>query len=113
MAAKVVDLPELDANAMYKLDSGGASYWAAAHVTEGETALKPLERASEHLDAFAHAAQAIPFRSRKPQPIIGNYQATGAVLLLHPQAANPQAAGNEARGQAGLESMKHGCDPIL
>jgi hypothetical protein len=44
LSGSVVDLPELDASAMYKLDSAGASYWAGAHVTEGESALKPLER---------------------------------------------------------------------
>jgi hypothetical protein len=44
LSGNVVDLPELDASAMYKLDSAGASYWAGAHVTEGENALKPLER---------------------------------------------------------------------
>lgn len=44
LAGKVVELPELDATAMYKLDSGGLSYWAGAHVSEGENALKPLER---------------------------------------------------------------------
>lgn len=40
----VIDLPELDANVMYKLDGAGASFWAGAHVQEGELALKPLER---------------------------------------------------------------------
>lgn len=40
----VVDLPELDANVMYKLDGAGASFWAAVNVHEGELALKPLER---------------------------------------------------------------------
>ena len=44
LSGSVIDLPELDASAMYKLDSSGASYWAGAHVTEGEGALKPLER---------------------------------------------------------------------
>jgi hypothetical protein len=44
LSGAVVDLPELDANAMYKIDMGGLSYWAGAHVNEGETALKPLER---------------------------------------------------------------------
>jgi len=44
LSSAVVDLPELDANAMYKIDSGGLSYWAGAYVTDGELALKPLER---------------------------------------------------------------------
>jgi hypothetical protein len=44
LSGQVVDLPELDASAMYKLDSAGLSYWAGAHLAEGESALKPLER---------------------------------------------------------------------
>ncbi len=44
LSSAVVDLPELDANAMYKIDSAGLSYWAGAYVTDTETALKPLER---------------------------------------------------------------------
>lgn len=40
----VLDLPELDANVMYKLDGGGSSFWAAANTQEGELALRPLER---------------------------------------------------------------------
>jgi hypothetical protein len=44
LSGKVMDLPELDPSSMYKLDSGGTSYWAGAHVTDGEKALKPLER---------------------------------------------------------------------
>ena len=40
----VIDLPELDSGAMYKIDSGGLSYWAGAHIAEGDGALKPLER---------------------------------------------------------------------
>ena len=43
------------------------------------------------------------------------YASTKSIYLplLYPGAANPQAAGNEARGQDGLKSMKRGCDPIL
>ena len=44
LSGKVVDLPELDSSAMYKMDSSGLSYWAGAHMAEGENALKPLER---------------------------------------------------------------------
>ena len=44
LSAHVLDLPELDANAMYAIDRLGASYWAAVHRSEGELALKPLER---------------------------------------------------------------------
>ena len=64
LSGAVVDLPELDASAMYKMDMGGLSYWAGAHVNEGETALKPLERervklwlmrAYAELDKLGHA----------------------------------------------------------
>lgn len=44
LSGGILDLPELDASAMYKIDSAGLSYWAGAHSTEGEGALKPLER---------------------------------------------------------------------
>ncbi len=44
LSSAVVELPELDASAMYKIDSAGLSYWAGAYVTDGESALKPLER---------------------------------------------------------------------
>jgi hypothetical protein len=44
LGGKVVDLPELDPSAMYKLDDRGSSYWAGAHGNEGAQALKPLER---------------------------------------------------------------------
>jgi hypothetical protein len=44
LSGKVLELPELDAVAMYNIDRLGLSFWAAAHVSEGESALKPLER---------------------------------------------------------------------
>lgn len=44
LSGKIFDLPELDAAAMYNIDRHGLSFWAAIHVTEGEAALKPLER---------------------------------------------------------------------
>jgi hypothetical protein len=44
LSGRVLDLPELDANAMFKIDASGLSFWAAAHSAEGEAALKPLER---------------------------------------------------------------------
>jgi len=64
LAGGLLDLPELDASAMYKIDSAGLSYWAGAHSTEGEAALKPLERervklwlgrAYAELDKLGHA----------------------------------------------------------
>ena len=44
LSGKVLELPELDPAAMYQIDRLGLSFWAAVHVTEGEAALKPLER---------------------------------------------------------------------
>ncbi|HYQ17977.1 MAG TPA: hypothetical protein VEQ58_19525, partial [Polyangiaceae bacterium] len=44
LSGQVIDLPELDPSAMYKLDGRGASFWAGAHATDGDIALKPLER---------------------------------------------------------------------
>jgi hypothetical protein len=44
VGGKVLELPELESSAMYKIDRFGASYWAAIHRSEGEHALKPLER---------------------------------------------------------------------
>ncbi len=42
VSGKLIELPELDANAMYKVDSAGLSFWAAAHG-QGD-ALRLLER---------------------------------------------------------------------
>jgi hypothetical protein len=44
LGGKAIDLPELEAGAMYKVDRFGASFWAAIHQSDGEHALKPLER---------------------------------------------------------------------
>src|SRR5882672_41167 len=41
---RTVDIPELDATAMYKVDRAGCSFWAAIHRTEGEGVLSPLDR---------------------------------------------------------------------
>ena len=41
---RAFDLPQLDAQAMYKIDRFGASFWAAAHAAEGDWALAPMER---------------------------------------------------------------------
>ena len=43
LGGRILDLPELDAAAMYKIDRFGASFWAAIHRSEGD-ALGPLER---------------------------------------------------------------------
>jgi hypothetical protein len=43
LGGRTLDLPELDASAMYKVDRVGSSFWAAIHSTDGE-GLKPLER---------------------------------------------------------------------
>jgi hypothetical protein len=45
LSGKVMELPELESGAMYKMDRFGLSYWAAAHAEDGERSLKPLERA--------------------------------------------------------------------
>ncbi len=44
LAGRVIELPELDASAMYAIDRFGSSFWAAIHRTDGEAALKPLDR---------------------------------------------------------------------
>ena len=43
LGGKTLELPELDAAAMYKVDRLGSSFWGAVHSTEAD-ALKPLER---------------------------------------------------------------------
>ena len=43
VSGKLIELPELDPIAMYKIDASGLSYWAGAHA-QGDSALKPLER---------------------------------------------------------------------
>ena len=43
LGGKVIDLPELDGQAMYKVDRLGSSFWGAIH-SSGEDSLKPLER---------------------------------------------------------------------
>jgi hypothetical protein len=44
LGGKVIDLPELDGTAMYRIDGSGASFWAGGNVGEGEHSLKPLDR---------------------------------------------------------------------
>jgi hypothetical protein len=44
LSGKVLELPELETSAMYKIDRAGVSFWAAVNHSEGDTALKPLER---------------------------------------------------------------------
>jgi hypothetical protein len=43
LGGKTIELPELDASAMYKVDRLGSSFWAAIHSSDAE-GLKPLER---------------------------------------------------------------------
>ena len=43
LGGKTMDLPELDAQSMYKVDRLGSSFWGAIHNTT-EEGLKPLER---------------------------------------------------------------------
>lgn len=44
LGGKTIELPELEAGAMYKVDRFGKSFWAAIHHNDGEHTLKPLER---------------------------------------------------------------------
>jgi hypothetical protein len=41
---RVVDVPELDAAAMARIDRTSASLWSAANTTEGDLALAPMQR---------------------------------------------------------------------
>ncbi len=43
LGGKTIDLPELDGQAMYKVDRLGSSFWGAIHSNQ-EGGLKPLER---------------------------------------------------------------------
>ena len=43
LGGKTMELPELDASAMYKVDRLGSSFWGAVHSSDPE-GLKPLER---------------------------------------------------------------------
>ncbi|HEY5959933.1 MAG TPA: hypothetical protein VIV60_25435 [Polyangiaceae bacterium] len=44
LGGKVIELPELDAASMFKIDRYGASFWGAIHNTEGDGVLSPMER---------------------------------------------------------------------
>jgi hypothetical protein len=44
LSGRVVELPQLDPAAMYRIDKFGLSFWAAIHRAEGDDALRPLER---------------------------------------------------------------------
>ena len=43
LGGRTIEIPELDAQSMYKVDRLGQSFWGAIHST-GENGLKPLER---------------------------------------------------------------------
>jgi hypothetical protein len=61
----VLDVPELDGATMARIDRIGASFWAAAHATEGDQVLAPLQRQRTRLwldrcyEAFGVAAQGV------------------------------------------------------
>ena len=61
LSGTVIDLPELDASAMYKIDSGGLSYWAGAHLAEGGEAAFETARARTKRQAVAQSR--LPRRS--------------------------------------------------
>jgi len=44
LSGRIVELPELEASTMYAIDRYGSSFWAAINRSDGETALKPLDR---------------------------------------------------------------------
>jgi hypothetical protein len=44
LGGTVNELPALDSAVMYRIDAMGASFWAAANATNGQFALRPLER---------------------------------------------------------------------
>jgi hypothetical protein len=44
LSGRVLEVPELDPATMYRIDRFGLSFWAAIHRTDGDTALRPLER---------------------------------------------------------------------
>lgn len=44
LGGRLLDLPELDAATMYKVDRFGSSFWAAVNNAEGPWALTPMER---------------------------------------------------------------------
>jgi hypothetical protein len=44
LGGHVIDLPELQAAAMYRIDRHGSSFWAAVNDTESELRLPPLDR---------------------------------------------------------------------
>jgi hypothetical protein len=44
LSGSVLELPELEPSTMYAIDRCGSSFWAAVHRSDGESALKPLER---------------------------------------------------------------------
>jgi hypothetical protein len=64
MGGSVIELPELDAVAMARIDRTGASFWGAIHDAAGEHALAPLQRERVRLwlvrcyEAFASVAPA-------------------------------------------------------
>ena len=44
LGGKILDLPELEASTMFAIDRFGSSFWAAIHRSDGEAALRPLDR---------------------------------------------------------------------
>jgi hypothetical protein len=44
LQGRVIEIPELQSAAMYAIDHGAFSFWAAIHNSEGEHALRPLDR---------------------------------------------------------------------
>jgi hypothetical protein len=44
LQGRAIEIPELQSAAMYAIDHGAFSFWAAIHNSEGEAALRPMDR---------------------------------------------------------------------
>jgi hypothetical protein len=44
LGGHIIELPELQAASMFAIDHSAVSFWAAIHTTDGERALRPLDR---------------------------------------------------------------------
>jgi len=44
LKGRIIEIAELQPSSMYTIDHGAYSFWAAIHTSEGERALRPLDR---------------------------------------------------------------------
>ncbi len=68
LGGRVIDLPELDAATMVRIDRTGASLWAAANNASGDQALAPLQRQRARLWLDRCYAAVDGVRSARPEP---------------------------------------------